>query len=264
MRIVSWNINSVRLRMQHITDFVNEFKPDILCFQETKVQDFQFPVDKFKELGFEGVYVNGEKSYNGVATLVKKQAESEFKLPLINDDSRHLALKLPGNIELHNFYVPAGGDEPDPEINPKFAHKLDYIDAIKDWFQNNRSSNDKLILTGDLNIAPLEHDVWSSKQLRNVISHTAVERQKLTELLNSMSWIDGPREFVPSSEKLYSWWSYRNRDFRKSNRGRRLDHIWLSPNLKSSLRNYYMYKEARAWQRPSDHIPVIIDLDLAL
>jgi exodeoxyribonuclease-3 len=129
---------------------------------------------------------------------------------------------------------------------------------MEEWFLLNRKPSDKLILVGDLNISPYEHDVWSSHQLRNEISHTMIEREKLIKLLNSMNFLDIGRETIPYSEKLYSWWSYRNRDWKKSNRGRRLDHIWATESLKH-FQNFQILKDARSWDKPSDHVPVICE-----
>ena len=116
------------------------------------------------------------------------------------------------------------------------------------------------ILVGDLNIAPYEHDVWSHKQLLNVVSHTPQEVALLEKVRKSHNWIDVARAFVPFEEKLYSWWSYRARDWDVSNRGRRLDHIWVTPVLESKVNSYKILREARGWERPSDHVPVMIDL----
>ena len=118
------------------------------------------------------------------------------------------------------------------------------------------------ILVGDLNIAPYENDVWSHKQLLNVVSHTPIETDNLKKLLNDGKWVDIMRKFVPLEEKLYSWWSYRNRDWKISNRGRRLDHIWLSGNLVSAVKKMIVCKELRDWERPSDHVPVLIEVDV--
>ena len=118
------------------------------------------------------------------------------------------------------------------------------------------------ILVGDLNIAPLEHDVWSHKQLLNVVSHTKIETDTLLEVLNTGGLVDVMREIVPHAEKLYSWWSYRNRNWEASNRGRRLDHVWVSKNLFSKVKSGVIYKDTRNWERPSDHVPIIIDINI--
>jgi exodeoxyribonuclease-3 len=115
------------------------------------------------------------------------------------------------------------------------------------------------VLVGDLNIAPLEHDVWSHKQLLNVVSHTAVEIEALNELRDT-GFTDAIRHFVPDNEKLYTWWSYRNRDWRLSDRGRRLDHIWVTPDLTTKLARFEILREARDWPQTSDHVPVLLEL----
>ena len=141
-----------------------------------------------------------------------------------------------------------------------FKHQLEYIKFIQNWFLENRNKSDKIILLSDLNIAPHANDVWSSSQLKNVVSHTPIERELLINLQNSFEFIDSGRHFTNMDEKLYSWWSYRNKDWLKSNRGRRLDHIWVSSPLKSQLKSIATLKEARSWDRPSDHVPFILDL----
>lgn len=261
MKIVSWNINSVRTRLEAITKFVNQHQPDILCLQETKVIDELFPIQNFLDLGFKHCVIRGEKSYNGVAIFSKIPMRQVESLSLADKtDSRHLGVVIDNNIELHNFYIPAGGDIPDINANPKFDHKLKFIDHARDWFIENRKATDKIILLGDLNVAPLEHDVWSHKQLLNVVSHTPIEVEKLLQLQNSIGFIDAVRKFVPDTEKLYSWWSYRNQDWKKSNRGRRLDHIWVTKALENEVKDYYIAKEARDYNCPSDHVPVTISM----
>lgn len=259
MRIVTWNINSLRLRMDLMGKLQSEHSPDIICLQEIKTSDETFPVEGVRALGYEHVVYSGEKSYNGVAILSKYPITDNFCLSFYNQDKRHIAAKI-HDFEIHNFYVPAGGDIPDTELNPKFKHKLAYLDWMKSWFKDNRNISDKIILTGDLNIAPHEHDVWSSKQLKNVVSHTGVERKVLIDLQESFNFIDSGRHFVDYNEKLYTWWSYRTPDWKKSNRGRRLDHIWVSESLKDRLHSISSIGVARGWERPSDHVPFILDL----
>lgn len=263
MIIATWNINSVRLRLNLLEKFCNEVNPDIICLQETKVQDQFFPLDAIKELGFDYIVYSGEKSYNGVAILSKHKIDSSFSLEFYNHDKRHICAKIK-DFELHNFYVPAGGDEPDVLINPKFKHKLAYIELIKQWFANNRDKGDNIILVGDLNIAPHEHDVWSSKQLKNVVSHTTIERTNLIDLQDSFEFIDTARKVTDFSQKLYTWWSYRNRDWKIANRGRRLDHIWISRPLENRLNNISSITCARDWDRPSDHVPYIAYMEHVL
>lgn len=259
MRIATWNINSVRLRMNMLTEFAKKYQPDIICLQETKVEDHNFPHIECISMGYPYIKISGEKSYNGVAILSKQPIADSFSLQFYNLQKRHLAIRC-GDVEIHNFYVPAGGDEPDVNLNEKFRHKLAYLDLMHEWFMTNRTKNQKIVLVGDLNIAPLEHDVWSSKYLKRTVSHTDIERQILMRNLEEFGFIDAPRHFINPSEKLYSWWSYRSPDWQASNRGRRLDHIWASEALRADLKGTSSAPEWRAHLQPSDHIPVMIDI----
>ena len=212
MRIATWNINSVRLRIHHVLRFIKEQNIDILCLQETKTPDEFFPRDELEKIGFKHQYYRGEKSYNGVAIISKfKFTDTGYLNWCEKDDTRHIYIKLNNNIEIHNFYVPAGGDEPDISINSKFEHKISFINEMKNYFSSNSKKNK--ILVGDLNIAPLEQDVWSHKQLLNVVSHTPIETETLLDLIQTGDWGDIMRELVSHNEKLYSWWSYRNKNW---------------------------------------------------
>ena len=261
MRIATWNINSVRLRLEQVLRLIKDQNINIICLQETKTQDEHFPYGSFKKIGMNYQYYRGEKSYNGVAILSNFKLEDENFINWCGkNDTRHISVKLNKNIELHNFYIPAGGDEPDIVKNPKFGHKISFLNEMKQYFLKDKTTNK--ILVGDLNIAPLEHDVWSHKQLLNVVSHTPIETETLLGIIQSGEWADVMREIVPSSEKLYSWWSYRNRNWEVSNRGRRLDHFWVSKKLFSQVKSGVIYKDTRAWERPSDHVPIIVDIDI--
>ncbi len=260
MKIATWNINSVRIREALLSRFVTEHTPDVLCLQETKVEDQHFPHALITRLGFNHCIFTGEKSYNGVAILSKLPLKLHATYDMIaNGHKRHIAAELPDGTLLHNFYVPAGGDIPDPAVNQKFDEKLRFVDAMQDWAREFKSHH-KVIAVGDFNIAPLEQDVWSSRQLRHVVSHTEIEREKFNAAQRSGQWVDALRSLVPHEQKLYSWWSYRNRDWAASDRGRRLDHVWLSPALKSDLKHGYIHRDARGYESPSDHVPVVVEL----
>lgn len=263
MRIISWNINSVRLRIGLIEDLLRQFKPDILCLQETKCPNDSFPEKEFAKLGYKHIAKNGIKGYHGVATISRIPMTSSKIVNFCGrEDGRYIETIFNyqnAPLAVHNFYVPAGGDEPDRTINEKFGHKLDFLDAMETMFKK-KNKTAQAVLVGDLNIAPYEHDVWSSKQLRNVVSHTDIERARLKELQATQQWEDIARTFVPEDEKLYSWWSYRAREWAASNRGRRLDHIWVTPSLSQKVKAYKIVQEARGWERPSDHAPVMMDL----
>jgi exodeoxyribonuclease-3 len=263
LRIATWNVNSLRIRNGILKQFIDTHQPDVLCLQETKVQDEHFPHDLVRGLGFEYVAFAGQKSYNGVAILSRHPlSHVEVMDVLGNGEKRHISARLPGGLTIHNFYVPAGGDIPDPALNLKFRDKLAFVDRLCDWAPEMVDDKAPVIALGDLNIAPLEHDVWSHKQLLDVVSHTPIEVEKFTAAQRSIGWVDAARHFVPPQEKLYSWWSYRNRDWAKSNRGRRLDHIWLTPALAKRLEACQTVRDARAWDNTSDHVPILVDVNV--
>jgi exodeoxyribonuclease-3 len=265
VRLITWNINSVRLRIDLVRRLLEEEQPDVLCLQETKTPDDLFPRAEFEALGYRDMLVHGMKGYNGVAILSRLPFGSvATRAWCARTDCRHAIVELPGGIELHNIYVPAGGDVPDPDENPKFAHKLQFLDELTAWFAAERAPQPNagraMIAVGDLNIAPLEMDVWSHKQLLSVVSHTPVEVERLGALQRAGGFVDAVRHFVPPEQRLYTWWSYRNRDWRASDRGRRLDHIWVTPPLVGALAEARVHRDIRGWGKASDHVPVMMEL----
>ena len=261
LRIATWNINSVRLRMPLLLRLMQEQQPDIICLQETKVMDDLFPRDAIAAMGYPHIAIHGQKSYNGVAILSRRPFAFEGPRHWCDkEDCRHVSVTLEDGTEVNNFYIPAGGDIPDPEKNDKFAHKLRFLCEITGWFEGMKGDGKRRVLVGDLNIAPLEHDVWSHKQLLDVVSHTPVEVDLLGKLQSSLGWVDAVRHFVPETEKLYSWWSYRAKDWEASDRGRRLDHVRVTPDLVPHLAGQQVLKPVRGWEKASDHVPVLVDL----
>ncbi len=264
MRVMTWNINSVRLRLPLLLEIIDKQKLDVFCLQETKTRDEFFPVEALEEVGYKYHHFTGMKGYNGIAIF--------SKIPLSNpkiykrcgkNDCRHISVKVEdkkASFELHNVYIPAGGYEPNPIENEKFKHKLDFVDELTKWFKKNRSDKDALMVVGDLNIAPLEHDVWDHKQMVKVVSHTPVEVDKFTKFYNSINWVDAIRHFMSEDKKLYTWWSYRAKDWFTADKGRRLDHMWVTAPLKKSLKGYKVLKDIRGAERPSDHAPIVLDL----
>ena len=268
LTVTTWNVNSVRLRINLVAKFLKANEPDVICLQETKCPDEKFPLKRFARLGYIHAALNGQKGYHGVAILSRQPFDSkDIRIYCGKSDCRHIAvnfgeragLKEPAAI--HNFYIPAGGDEPDPEINEKFAHKLAFLDEMLQA-PDLRPGRARTILVGDLNVAPLEHDVWSHRQLLKVVSHTPIECEKLTAVQQAGAWFDVLRAFVPEPAKLHTWWSYRAHDWRAADRGRRLDHIWVSPAMADRVSGMTIAKEARAWSRPSDHVPVTATFEL--
>ncbi len=268
LTICTWNINSIRIRLDLLRMVVDTLKPDVICLQETKCQDDKFPMKAVRELGFPHIALNGQKGWHGVATLSRlpftQITRGDF---CAKGEARHVAVTLGEEtgldkpLTLHNFYVPAGGDEPDVDINPKFAHKLSFLDqmtASPMLLADAAAQAHYAVMVGDLNIAPLETDVWSHRQLLKVVSHTPVEVEKLNGLQQAGGWVDTMRRFVPPQDKLFTWWSYRSRDFMASDRGRRLDHVWANAALAPHARSMAVLKDARGWEKPSDHVPVAI------
>ncbi len=263
-KIATWNINSVRLRIGLVEQFLEEHQPDVLCLQEIKCQNDQFPSKDFKKLGYEHFAIHGQKGYHGVATVSKRPLSEVYSKDYVSmGDTRHISAQVEAGgrtLQIHNFYVPAGGDEADPVKNPKFDHKLKFLNEMLELPAD--YSGVENILVGDLNIAPHENDVWSHKKLLKVVSHTPIETEFLDRLRDEGGWSDLVRQKIPTNEVIYSWWSYRAKDWDGADKGRRLDHIWGSPSLNESLTNISILREARGWEKPSDHVPVIAEFDL--
>ncbi len=222
--VTTWNINSVRLRIDTVAKFV---KASRLPFESFNVQSFC-----------------GKTDCRHVSAVFGERA----------------GLRDP--ITLHNFYVPAGGDVPDPAVNPKFAHKLGFLDEMRECVALRCNGSNRMILVGDLNVAPLEHDVWSHKQMLRVVSHTPIECEKLTDVQRTGGWVDAMRMMVPEPAKLYTWWSYRSPDWASADKGRRLDHVWVAPALADRVAGLKILKNSRGWTRPSDHVPVTAVLEV--
>ncbi|MCY4541770.1 MAG: exodeoxyribonuclease III [Rhodobacteraceae bacterium] len=260
LTVATWNINSVRLRMKLVCRFLLRHRPDVLCLQETKSLPELVPTEECFDLGYEHIALRGQKSYNGVMILSRHAFSSETDEDFLgNGTARHVSVRLDNGIAIENCYVPAGGDVPDREVNPKFGEKLDYLNAMKRHYDN--PPRKRSLLVGDLNVAPLEDDVWSHRQLLRVVSHTPIEVDALNDVMKSGGWVDISRKHHPDG-KLYSWWSYRARDWRASDRGRRLDHIWATADLAARSTSAEILRSARGWERPSDHAPVIASFEI--
>jgi len=236
-KLATWNINSVRLRIGIVEEYLEKHQPDVLCLQEIKCQNDQFPEKAFRKIGYEYTAVHGQKGYHGVATVSKTPLTDISSTDYVEmGDTRHIECVVQtkaGPVCVHNFYVPAGGDEANPDTNPKFDHKMKFIEEMKTLGHAERGVPS--ILVGDLNIAPLETDVWSHKKLLKVVSHTPVETDGLKEVQAKGGWVDLIRQHIPPQETVYTWWSYRAKDWDGADKGRRLDHIWSSPELATKI-----------------------------
>jgi exodeoxyribonuclease-3 len=261
LTIATWNINSVRLREGLVAKLLAEEAPDILCLQECKSPVEKIPLERFRALGYNWIVARGQKGYNGVAILSRLPLADAGEVDFASlGHARHVAARLENGLLVHNFYVPAGGDVPDRAVNEKFGQKLDYLAEMRDWFHAERPA--RAILVGDLNIAPREDDVWSHKQLLKVVSHTPIEVAQLGDTQAAGRWVDITRQDIPDGQ-LYSWWSYRARDWDAADKGRRLDHVWATPDIASAGHGSRILRAARGWDQPSDHAPVFATFDLA-
>ncbi|HEY5288544.1 MAG TPA: exodeoxyribonuclease III [Caulobacteraceae bacterium] len=259
LRIATWNVNSVRLRAEQAAKFIAEQAPDVLLMQEIKCQAAEFPTQAFIDAGLPHIAINGQKGWHGVATASRLPIEVAAPLDLCREGhARCVSARIAG-VEIHNLYIPAGGDIPDRGENRKFDHKLDFFARLTAEMAT-RDPAAPLIIAGDLNVAPGEHDVWNHKFMSKVVSHTPAEIEAMAALRASLRFHDPVRAAFPEPTKLFTWWSYRAADFRASNRGLRLDHIWLTPALVAG--NAQIHDGTRGWERPSDHAPVSVDLAL--
>ncbi|MBK5265549.1 MAG: exodeoxyribonuclease III [Alphaproteobacteria bacterium] len=257
IKIASWNINSIRARLDIVERFLQEESPDILCLQETKVVDQIFPEGMFRQLGYNHLILHGQLMHHGVAIVSRIPIREDDRFDWQdNGEARHVGVQMENGVRLENVYIPAGGDIPDRNENPKFGQKLDFLERMIAWSDQ---LDTPTILVGDFNIAPLESDVWSHKQLLNTVSHTPLECETLARLQNAHNWVDLGRKFVPAPERLYTWWSYRARDWAESDRGRRLDHMWASPDIANAAVAHRVVESCRGWNKPSDHAPLITE-----
>jgi exodeoxyribonuclease-3 len=261
LKIASWNINSVRARLGIVERFLTEQKPDILCLQETKATDDVFPGDMFRRLGYVHQRLHGQRMHHGVAIVsrvpLREASDDCWRFDWQdNGEARHVGVRLEAGFRLENVYVPAGGDIPDPALNPKFGQKLAFVERMTRWAE---CLEEPTLLVGDFNIAPLECDVWSHRQLIDVVSHTPVEVEALGRLRDAHDWIDLGRHFYPPPARLHTWWSYRSPDFTVNDRGRRLDHMWASPALAGRAVAHTVHEDCRSWLKPSDHVPLVTE-----
>ena len=258
--LATWNINSVRLREDIVCQLMREEAPDVLCLQECKSPVDKIPLEQFQALGYAHMVARGQKGYNGVAILSKipmVEAGAEDYVSL--GHARHIAGRLDNGVTIHNHYIPAGGDVADRTVNEKFGQKMDYLSELRDAFLADKPV--KSILVGDLNIAPREDDVWDHKKLLKVVSHTPEEVAALAEVQAAGDWVDVTRADTPEG-KLYSWWSYRAKDWDAADKGRRLDHIWATSDIASTGHSSRVVRHARGWEKPSDHAPVFATFDI--
>ncbi len=260
LKIASWNINSVRFRLSIVEQFLREAAPDILCLQETKAVDDVFPAAAFAALGYTHQVLHGQPMHHGVAIVSRiplaEDARHDWQ---DNGEARHVGVRLPSGLRLENVYIPAGGDIPDRTVNPKFGQKLDFLERMTRWSDE---LSEPTLLVGDFNIAPLESDVWNHKALLETVSHTPIEVAALGKLQAAGKWTDLGRHFHPAPARLHTWWSYRAKDWAASDRGRRLDHMWATPDVAAQAVAHIVHEPCRSWEKPSDHVPLVTEFAL--
>ena len=263
LRVATWNINSVRLRADQVARFVVESGTDVLCLQEIKCLEDQFPVRAFEAMGMPHLRIAGQKGWHGVAIASRLPITDSPKLDVCRQGHARCVSATVSGVEIQNFYIPAGGDVPDRALNPKFDHKMDYYERLTAEMAR-RDRRAPLLLAGDFNIAPGEFDVWNHRYMSKIVSHTPLEVETLNRLQDVGGFADVVRDAHPGPQKLASWWSYRAQDFRKSARGLRLDHLWTSPGLTPAVAagTARIHDTVREWTQPSDHAPVTVDLDV--
>ena len=263
IRLLTWNVNSIRARIEHLAAVIDAVRPTVICLQETKATATQFPAERLRELGYPHQALRGEKGRNGVAILADRPfAEQWHRTWWGQDDARHIAVTLADApaTEIHCFYVPSGGPEPDTEANPKFAHKLGFIDEMRQWAREAASAGRAVAVLGDLNIAPLETDVWNHKRIKRQVGHTPRECERLLDLRDAGGFTDVGRAFVPPENFLFTWWGYRHPGAFEKDYGWRLDHVWVTAPLAAGVTGHRVVSRTRGWERPSDHAPVMVDL----
>jgi exodeoxyribonuclease III len=254
MKIATWNINSIKSRIDHVLKWCARNQPDILCLQETKCVDQKFPHAKLRAAGYLHIEHLGEVAYNGVAILSKfPLTDVVTKLPGDKSDtqSRMIAATING-IRLVNVYAPHGTSQG----TPKYQFKLNWLGRLRSYFDKNFDTNENVVLCGDVNVAPHELDVWSVQAWRGKLHFTKPERDAIHDL-KKWGFVDVFRQ-INGDEREFSWWSNFRNDFEKD-RGLRIDHIWASPSLAERCFDCWIDREPRGWDHPSDHAPVVAE-----
>ncbi|PIQ12594.1 MAG: exodeoxyribonuclease III [Hydrogenophilales bacterium CG_4_10_14_3_um_filter_58_23] len=252
MKIATWNVNSLKVRLPQVLDWLAAHQPDVLCLQETKLEDVNFPTAEITATGYQ-VLKSGQKTYNGVAILSKNPAtEVVTAIPCFVDVQKRVLAATIAGVRIINLYIP-NGQSVDSD---KFQYKLGWLGALTAWLADELARHPKLVVLGDFNIAPEERDVHDPKAWEGQVLFSLPEREAFRRLVD-LGLADSFRLFE-QPEKSYSWWDYRMNAFRR-NMGLRIDHILLSPALAEIGKSCTIDKEARKAERPSDHAPVMVE-----
>ncbi len=253
MKIATWNVNSLKVRLPQVLDWLALNQPDVLCLQETKLEDKNFPVSEIAAAGYHATY-SGQKTYNGVA-LISKQPGCEIirGIPELEDPQKRVVGAVYGDVWVICVYVPNG----EHVTSDKYQYKLEWLAALQGWMQHLLSTRRKLVLLGDFNIAPEDRDVHDPELWEGQVLFSLPERKAFQNML-SLGFVDSFRLFE-QPEKSFSWWDYRMMAFRR-NMGLRIDHILLSSDLAKTCTACVIDKTTRKLERPSDHAPVMAEL----
>lgn len=253
MRLATWNVNSLRIRLPHLLDWLARVQPDVACLQETKTEDAGFPAAELRAAGYEAVFC-GQKSYNGVAILARTPPlEVQHGIPGFADDPKRVIAATVGNVRVVCIYAP-NGQSPESE---KYAYKLKWFEALAGWLSGELARRPRLAVLGDFNVAPEDRDVHNPKRWEGKIHVTEPERAAFRRLVE-IGFADAFRLFE-QPEKEFSWWDYRLMAFQRG-WGLRIDEILLSPELAGECVACTIDKAPRTLERPSDHAPVIAEL----
>ena len=254
MKIATWNVNSLNVRLPHVLDWLTANKPDVLCLQETKQEDSKFPYEALKEAGYNAVH-NGQKTYNGVAILSPHPIESvQLDIPNFKDEQKRLIAATINGVRIVCVYIPNG----QAVGSDKYAYKLGWLQALTPWLQNELAAHPKLALLGDYNIAPEDIDCHDPVAWQGQVLVSEPEREAFRKIAQ-LGLADSFRLFE-KSEGQFSWWDYRMAGFRR-NLGMRIDHILMTQALVDVAKTSYIDKTPRKLERPSDHTPVVLEFN---
>ena len=255
MKLATWNVNSLTVRLPHLLDWLAKYEPDVVCLQETKLEDAKFPGDALREAGYQALF-SGQRTYNGVAILSRAPATDTLKgIPGLDDVQQRVLSATIHGVRVVCVYVPNGENME----SPKFQYKLSWLSALRQWLQDELARHPRLAVAGDYNIAPEARDVHDPELWAEKIHFTPPEREALHALMG-IGLVDAFRLFE-QPERSYTWWDYRMLAFRKK-KGLRIDHILLSPALVPLCTSCTIDIEPRRLERPSDHAPVIAELKI--
>ncbi|MCB5185552.1 exodeoxyribonuclease III [Methylobacillus gramineus] len=253
MKLATWNVNSLNVRLPHVLDWVATEKPDVLCLQETKQEDIKFPYEALSQAGYNAIHI-GQKTYNGVAILSPHAIENpQLGIPGFNDEQKRLITATINGIRIVCAYIP-NGQSLDSD---KYQYKLGWLEALTAYLQNELAQHPKLALLGDYNIAPEDRDVHDPAAWIGQVLVSEPERHAF-QGLSALGLHDSFRLF-DQEEASFSWWDYRMAGFRR-NLGMRIDHILVSTPLVNQCTRSWIDKEPRKLERPSDHTPVVLEL----